>query len=255
MTSVIVKRRKEAAVLTINRPEQRNAINYDVMDNLMDAIRMAEEDERVNYIILTGSGEKAFCSGGDLAAFQGLHTKQQAYPMLRKMGNVLDRLFFCKKPTIALLNGHAVGGGSELAIACDYRVARSGIQVGFIQGSIGLTTGWGGATYALTRMDSGNALQMLMSADRYSAEAAAENGYLTYITKETNWQDAAYEYAEKLLNRSPLILSSYKNYWLSSLDEVDIRKRVENEISNCATLWATDEHHQAVEAFLSKTNR
>ncbi len=255
MTSVIVSKRKEAAVLTINRPEQRNAINYDVMDKLMDSIKNAEEDERVKYIILTGSGEKAFCSGGDLNSFYDLRTEQQAYPMLRKMGDVLDRLFFCKKPTVALLNGHAVGGGSELAIACDFRIARSDIQVGFIQGSIGLTTGWGGATYTLTRMDSGKALQMLMSADRYSAEMATENGYLTYITKETNWQNEAYDYIEKLLKRSPLILSSYKNYWLSSLDETNIRKRVENEISNCATLWATDEHHQAVEVFLSKKNR
>ncbi|MCA0174420.1 enoyl-CoA hydratase/isomerase family protein [Bacillus sp. RAR_GA_16] len=144
MTSVTVTQRNRAAIITIHRPEQRNAINYEVMDQLSQAIEKAEGDNGVSYIVLTGSGDRVFCSGGDVRAFQELRTEDQAYPMLRKMGNVLDRLFFCKKPTVALLNGHAVGGGLELAMACDYRIARKNMQVGFIQGSIGLTTGWGG---------------------------------------------------------------------------------------------------------------
>ncbi|WP_226658380.1 enoyl-CoA hydratase/isomerase family protein [Pseudalkalibacillus hwajinpoensis] len=252
MTSVIVARRNQAAIITIHRPEQRNAINFEVMDQLTHAIETVEADESVSYIVLTGSGEKVFCSGGDVRAFQELQTEDQAYPMLRKMGNVLDRLFFCKKPTVALLNGHAVGGGLELAMACDYRVARANIQVGFIQGSIGLTTGWGGSTYALTRMNHSEALTMLMSADRYSSEEALMNGCLSYVTRELPWKEEAYHYIENLLKRSPLILSAYKTYWLNSLDRNFIRLRVEEEIKSCACLWATEEHHRAVEAFLNR---
>ncbi|WP_273850310.1 enoyl-CoA hydratase/isomerase family protein [Guptibacillus spartinae] len=252
MTSVIVTRRNQAAIITIYRPKQRNAINYEVMDQLSQAIETAEADEGINYIVLTGSGDKVFCSGGDVKAFQELQTEDQAYPMLRKMGDVLDRLFFCKKPTVALLNGHAVGGGLELAMACDFRVARANIQVGFIQGSIGLTTGWGGSTYALTRMNQSEALTMLMSADRYSSEEALKNGCLTYVTHDDQWEESAYLYIENLLKRAPLILSAYKNYWLNSLDCHSIRLRVEEEIKSCACLWATDEHHRAVEAFLNR---
>ncbi|WLR59654.1 enoyl-CoA hydratase/isomerase family protein [Guptibacillus hwajinpoensis] len=252
MTSVKVERRKEAAILTINRPEQRNAINHEVMDQLMKAIDKAESDPNVKYLVVTGGGDKVFCSGGDVKAFKELYTEEQAYTMLRKMGDVLDRLFFCKKPTVALLNGHAVGGGLELAIACDFRIAKKNIQVGFIQGSIGLTTGWGGSTYALTRMNHGEAMKMLMSADRYSDQEALENGCLTYVTTDHSFQDDSYQYIENLLKRSPLILSTYKSYWLTSLDQNLIRDRVEEEIRSCAILWATEEHHQAVATFLNK---
>ncbi|PFG12863.1 enoyl-CoA hydratase/isomerase family protein [Bacillus sp. es.036] len=254
MTSVIVEHRNHAAIVTIHRPEQRNAINDGVMEQLMHAVEQAEANESVSYIVITGSGENVFCSGGDLKAFQGLKTAEQAYPMLRKMGDVLDRLFFCKKPTVALLNGHAVGGGLELAMACDYRIARKNTKVGFIQGSIGLTTGWGGSTYALTRMNHTEALKMLMSADRYSSEEAFLSGCLTYITNDLPWEEDAYRYIENLLKRSPLILSTYKTYWLNSLDPHLIRHRVEEEIRSCARLWDTEEHHQAVKAFLNKNS-
>lgn len=254
MTSVTVTQRNRAAIITIHRPEQRNAINYEVMDQLSQAIEKAEGDNGVSYIVLTGSGDRVFCSGGDVRAFQELRTEDQAYPMLRKMGNVLDRLFFCKKPTVALLNGHAVGGGLELAMACDYRIARKNMQVGFIQGSIGLTTGWGGSTYALTRMNQAEALKMLMSANRYSSEEALINGCLTYVTNDSRWEEDAYRYIQDLLKRSPSILSTYKKYWLNSLDPLRIRQRVEEEIRSCARLWATEEHHLAVKAFLTRNS-
>ncbi|MBN8207365.1 enoyl-CoA hydratase/isomerase family protein [Bacillus sp. NTK071] len=255
MSSLLEVRRDGAAILTINRSEQRNAINYDVMGEMLEAISRAEDDPSVSYIVVTGSGERAFCSGGDVRDFYDLRTEEEAYPMLRKMGDVLERLFFCKKPTVALLNGHAVGGGSELAIACDYRISRRDVQVGFIQGSIGLTTGWGGTVYALERMSADHALQMLMSADRYSADEALKKGYITYITTTANWQSEAYEYISNLFKRSSPILSSYKMYWLNRLDEGKIRERIEQEIRNCAILWAKDEHHTAVEAFLNKKNK
>ncbi|WP_394175075.1 enoyl-CoA hydratase/isomerase family protein [Guptibacillus hwajinpoensis] len=255
MSSLLESRKDGAAILTINRSLQRNAINYDVMEEMLEAINRAEADSSVSYIIVTGSGEQSFCSGGDVREFHNLRTEEEAYPMLRKMGTVLERLFLCKKPTVALLNGHAVGGGSELAIACDFRISRSNIQVGFIQGSIGLTTGWGGTVFALERMKSDHAMQMLISADRYSAEEAFEKGYITYITKSANWHSEAYEYIGNLFKRSSPILSSYKMYWLSRLDQDKLSERIEQEIRNCARLWAKDEHHIAVEAFLKRKKK
>lgn len=250
--SLLVEKVNRAAVLTINRPNQRNAINYQVMDELRDAIRDAESDQSVSYIVITGTGDRAFCGGGDVASFVSLRTKEDAYPMLRKMGDVLDELFFCKKPTVALLNGHAVGGGCELAVACDYRIARSGVTIGFIQGSIGITTGWGGSVYAMERLNSTVAMEMLMSGKRYSPEEAKELGFLTYIMKEENWKVEAQGVIENLLPHSSQILETYKQHWLNSLDRKSITSRIEKEILACATLWESEEHHLAVEKFLNK---
>lgn len=253
MNDLLFEKKNRSAVLTINRPEQRNAINYNVMDELSSAIKAAELDKDVSYIVLTGSDERAFCGGGDLTAFHKLRTKEDAFPMLRKMGNVLEQLFFCSKPTVALLNGHAVGGGCELAVACDYRFARSGIKLGFIQGSIGITTGWGGSAFAFERMDSSKAMEMLMSGKRYTAEQAKQLGFLTYILEEDNWKEEAHHAMEELLPHSTPILKAYKKYWLESLDYSAITKRIQHEIHSCSELWESDEHHKAVEKFLNKS--
>ncbi|MCA0987964.1 enoyl-CoA hydratase/isomerase family protein [Guptibacillus algicola] len=252
MTSLLYEKKNRAAMLTINRPNQRNAINYDVMDEFRHAIKTAEEDPSVSYIVITGSGDRAFCGGGDLASFHHLRTKEEAYPMLRKMGSVLEQVFFCKKPTVALLNGHAVGGGCELSVACDYRIARRGIKMGFIQGSIGITTGWGGTVYAMERMGSTKAMEMLMSGKRYTPEEAYPLGFLTYILQEDQWEEEAERVIRTLLPHSSTILQTYKKHWLDSLDQSMISERIEREILSCSELWESEEHHKAVEKFLNK---
>ncbi|WP_377889374.1 enoyl-CoA hydratase/isomerase family protein [Alkalihalobacillus sp. R86527] len=252
MKSLLYEKRNGAAILTINRPKQRNAINYDVMDEFSHAIKAAEEDQSISYIIITGTGEQAFCGGGDLASFHHLRTKEDAYPMLRKMGDVLEQVFFCKKPTVALLNGHAVGGGCELAVACDYRIARSGITMGFIQGSIGITTGWGGTVYAMERLGSTKAMEMLMSGKRYTPEEASGLGFLTYIVQEDRWEEDAEKVTQTLLPHSSTILQTYKKHWLDSLDRSLITERIEREITSCSELWESEEYHSAVERFLNK---
>ncbi|MCA0174419.1 enoyl-CoA hydratase/isomerase family protein [Bacillus sp. RAR_GA_16] len=103
-------------------------------------------------------------------------------------------------------------------------------------------------------MNQAEALKMLMSANRYSSEEALINGCLTYVTNDSRWEEDAYRYIQDLLKRSPSILSTYKKYWLNSLDPLRIRQRVEEEIRSCARLWATEEHHLAVKAFLTRNS-
>ncbi|WP_110929319.1 enoyl-CoA hydratase/isomerase family protein [Bacillus massiliglaciei] len=236
--------------ITINRPEKRNAVNFQLMDELRTVLDEAERNPAVKILILTGSGTKAFCSGGDLGEFHSLHTEQEAYQMLSKMGSLVRDLAFLRKPTVAYLNGSAVGGGCEIAAACDFRIARSGVKLGFIQGTLGITTGWGGASLLLEKLPVQNALKMLMESGIYSAEEAMELGFISCISNETN----PALHLENLLKREAEILSSYKNILINKWEASGLKERMEEEIRKCAVLWASESHHQAVKDFLQKKN-
>ena len=124
---------------TINREEKRNAINYAVMDGLKEVITYIKNHDDVRFLVVTGAGEKSFCSGGDLSEFHSLETEEEAFGMLNKMGQILYDLATLPVPTIALINGTAVGGGCEIATACDFRLIASHAKAGFIQGSLAIT--------------------------------------------------------------------------------------------------------------------
>jgi enoyl-CoA hydratase/carnithine racemase len=237
--------------ITLNRPNVRNAINYEVMEKLKDLLNKARTDDDVKVLVITGSGAKAFCSGGDLSAFHSLKTEDEAYRMLSKMGIVLDELFFFSKPTVALLNGSAVGGGCEIAAACDIRLARAEAKVGFIQGQLGITTGWGGGSYLLERIGQNEAMDLLYSSTPVTAKQGMDHGFIQYVIKGDVIKEA-----ERYLNRytvPPLgVVKSYKALQLQRYDRKKIKESVQKEIARCSLLWATDEHHKRVEAFFKK---
>src|SRR5690554_2130124 len=118
-------------LFTITREDKRNAINFEVMEGLTLAIERAKEAD-VKILAITGEGDKAFCSGGDLSVFHELRTDEKAYEVLSKMGNILYQLTMLEKPTAAILNGLSLGGGCEIAAACDFRIGKKGIEAGFI---------------------------------------------------------------------------------------------------------------------------
>jgi enoyl-CoA hydratase/carnithine racemase len=237
--------------ITINRPQVRNAINYEIMKCFHELLKKAREDDDVKVLVITGAGTQAFCSGGDLGAFHSLKTEQEAKGMLMKMGKVLEEIFFFPKPTVALLNGFAVGGGCELAAACDIRLARAEAKVGFIQGRLGITTGWGGGSYLLERINQHNAMDLLYSSAPITAKQAMDKGFIQYIIKGSSLKET-----ERFLSRytkQPLgVILSYKTLQLQRLDKNKIKSNVQDEIIRCSKLWATDEHHKRVNEFLNK---
>jgi len=236
-------------VFTINRPEKRNAISYEVMDGLEEALKRSEEGDN-KALVITGAGERAFCSGGDLSVFHNLRTEKEAFEMLSRMSNILTKLFFHPKPTIAFMNGTAVGGGCELASACDYRIANKHVKAGFIQGTLAITTGWGGATFLSEKLLPANAMRMLMEASLYDAYQLKELGFIQAIVEGELLEDYKNQ-VEKIIMLESDVLKAYKKIFINKWMQADVVHRVEQEVRNCSILWEGEAHHQQVSKFLN----
>ncbi|MFS0778750.1 enoyl-CoA hydratase/isomerase family protein [Neobacillus sp. 3P2-tot-E-2] len=250
MSFSIEKREKGYLLFTITRSEKRNAVNYDVMQGLTEAISLMN-DPTIKALVITGEGDQAFCSGGDLSVFHQLQTKEEAYGMLSKMSHILYSLATLTKPTIALLNGTAVGGGCELAAACDFRLAREGIRAGFVQGKQAITTGWGGGTILSEKLPAARSMMLLMEAEIQTAEYLKEAGFIDQVYSN-NYISACETFMEKLLAVDLKVLESYKMMWILKWEENKLRERIEKEVRNCSVLWESESHHEYVQNFISK---
>lgn len=238
---------------TINRPHKHNAINGEVMKGLKEAIFYARNTATSKMFVITGAGEKSFCSGGDLSEFHSLRTEQEAHEMLSEMGSILYDLATLPMPTIALVNGTAVGGGCEIATACDFRLMKNTAKAGFIQGSLAIITGWGGSTYLFERgLKQDDALKMLLEAKPYPADYLKFNGWATELYEDDH-ELALERFIQNLLAVHPSVHQTYKKVLLAKWNETNVHQRVLNEIRQCAILWEQDAHHEAVARFLNKS--
>ncbi|MBM7647230.1 enoyl-CoA hydratase/carnithine racemase [Bacillus ectoiniformans] len=236
----------------ITRQDKRNAVNFGVMEGLKQALKQAKADD-VRALVITGEGDQAFCSGGDLSVFHELRTEEQAYSMLSQMGHILYELATLPKPTVALINGTAVGGGCEIATACDFRIAKAGVKMGFIQGTLAITTGWGGGTLLFERIAHGDALKLLTAAHVHKAEELESIGFINRVVNEAN-HEAAEEFLKEELAIHSTVLSAYKQMLIRKWQETNIAERMEKETRQCAILWEADAHHEAVDRFLNKSS-
>ncbi|WP_243289984.1 enoyl-CoA hydratase/isomerase family protein [Bacillus sp. FJAT-47783] len=238
--------------IQINRPEIRNAIDEEVMDKLKYVLHQVKATNETKALVITGAGDRAFCSGGDLSVFHELKSQQDAYQMLSKMRDILYEWMMLPIPTFALLNGSAVGGGCELATACDFRIARENIKIGFIQGKLAITTGWGGASMLFEKLPYDKALSMLMSAKVYTSEEAYQLGFVTkLIHEQQDFKTEAYHYIEEKTTCSKDVLKAYKSLKIAEWEK-GLKKRMEEEILQCSILWEKEEHLQAVDQFLNR---
>lgn len=251
MKKVIVSNKGEGIVeIKLNRPEIRNAIDLDVMDELRRMIKKIKLDHSIKGVVITGEGEQAFCSGGDLSVFHQLTTQKEAYQMLSNMGEILYEWMLLPQPTFALLNGTAVGGGCEIASACDFRIAKKSISVGFIQGALAITTGWGGASMLFEKLPYDKALRMLLSAKKMSAEEAFELGFISKLVSDHNFYDEGYQFIKETIRSNAEVLRAYKQIKISEWEK-GLKEKMENEILRCSILWEKEEHINAVNHFLN----
>ncbi|MBM7578396.1 enoyl-CoA hydratase/isomerase family protein [Jeotgalibacillus terrae] len=247
----MIHKKNHALIFTIDRPDKRNAVNNEVMDGLEKAVREAEHNNAIKALIITGKGDEAFCSGGDLQEFHKLKTQKESYKMLSKMGGILYRVATLNKVTVAFINGTAIGGGCEIATACDYRIARPGVKMGFVQGNLAITTGWGGGTLLYERLPSNQAFRLLTEAKIHSEETLKELGFIDQTVSASSAEDMIDLFKDVFKKTGP-VLSAYKKMLNRKWASGDLRDRMESEIHECSVLWEKDEHHEAVEKFLNK---
>jgi len=250
--SFIISREENMLRFTINRTEIRNAINHEVIAGLEQLVVDVHNDSTIQFVVITGEGNDAFCSGGDLSIFHGLHTAQDAFPMLNRMAEALYAVATLPVPVIALVNGHAVGGGCEIATACDFRIVSSHAKCGFIQGSLAITSGWGGGTYLLEKLARQDlAMKMLCEAKPLLASELIENGWATQLY-DGNKEQALQAFLDSMKKVEASVHHAYKQMLLRKWSAQKLLEQINEEVKACSILWEADEHHVAVQKFLTK---
>jgi enoyl-CoA hydratase len=227
------------AVITINRPNARNAIAPQTMDQLEQAIAGAEG---ALCLVIRGEGDKAFVSGGDLKELSSLRTEGQAAAMAWRMRSICDELANFPAPVVAALNGHALGGGAEVAVAADVRVAADDIKIGFNQVSLEIMPAWGGAERLAALVGRGRALMLAGTGTVLTADQAERVGLVDRVlpraTFETEWRSLA----RALTNRPA-----------GEIKRVIKGVPADDAVAAFASLWVSDEHWAAADRVMNRS--
>jgi len=205
---VAVERRGPLAIWTIDRPDRRNALSRAVVREIGRLSREARSDGTLRAIILTGTGELAFCAGADLKERQGMNEEdvRDFLSLYRVSFRDLDQLPI---PTIAAINGVAFGGGLELALACDFRVAARHAEIGLTETSLGIIPGAGGTQRLVRAIGAAKAKELIIFAKRLKAQEAAALGVINRVADEgQSALDAAIAMAEPLLTAAPIAIAA-----------------------------------------------
>ncbi|QFF98364.1 enoyl-CoA hydratase/isomerase family protein [Psychrobacillus glaciei] len=242
----------EILIFEINRPTIHNAINKEVIEGFKQFIHSVKTNKTIKLAVITGAGDKSFCSGGDLTVFHQLKTEKESFGMLSEIAKILYEVATLSIPTMALINGTAVGGGCEIATLCDYRLVKKEAKCGFIQGKLAITSGWGGGTYLFEKgMKHDYALRMLTEAEPYSADQLLSIGWATELF-EGDKLAALNKFTRKMIVPHSSVLQAYKTQVIRKWEQTKLYERVMEEVATCAVLWEQEIHHEAVDLFLEK---
>lgn len=237
--------------LTLNRPEVRNAIDDEIMRLLSGHLDRLAEDESLRAVILTGAGGEAFCAGGDLKWLQSFDTGEAGGAISRRMQDILFRLSNLPVPVIGVLNGYALGGGTEIALSCDMRVMEESAYLSFKQARVGLMTGWGGGARLLRIAGYARAMELLTTCRELPAREALAIGVANAIAPDGGGLAEGKRIAAAIAKAAPLAVRSIKKLLIEA-SERTLAGAAELEATLFAELWASEDHGEAVDAFFEK---
>lgn len=247
--NLIIEKKEAISIITINRPDKLNALNKNTIQEIGEAVKSAEKDDSVRAIILTGSGNKAFVAGADISEFSNF-SEEEGAGLARHGHDVFNAIEQCSKPVIAAVNGFALGGGCELAMACHIRVAATNAKFGQPEVKLGLIPGYGGTQRLTLLIGKTKALELLMTAEMINAEYALHLGLVNYVSEPENLLSKCLELATKISQQAPLaiaaIIKSVNAYYENDSDGYA------TEIAEFGKCFITEDFIEGTAAFLEK---
>jgi enoyl-CoA hydratase len=248
--NILYEKKGAIAYITVNRPKVLNALTNATMEELRSAFTSAQADETVRVVILTGAGEKAFIAGADIGELAQLDPVA-AMGYLRRNQAVLDLIENLGKPTIACINGFALGGGCEVAMACSLRLASENAKLGLPEPRLGIIPGWGGTQRLPRLVGKGIALQLLLSAENISAQEARRIGLVNEVVAAADLMVRAEAIANKIIANAPRAVHSILEAVNRGL-EVPLAEGLYLEASLLAICCSTEDKNEGTKAFLEK---
>ena len=250
MSAVLTEVADRILTVTVNRPEKLNALNPEVMDGLAAAFGSARLDDAVGGVILTGAGEKAFIAGADITTFRTF-SPVSARAFARRGQAVLDGIETLGKPVIAAVNGYALGGGCEVALACTLRIASKNAKLGQPEVNLGMIPGYGGSQRLSRLVGKGRALEILLTGDMVSADEAYRIGLVNRVVEPSDLLPASREILKKILAKAPVAIRYALDAVNAGLD-MPFAAAEDHEATLFGLCFATEDVKEGVSAFLEK---
>lgn len=249
-----VERRDSVLHVTIDRPAQRNPLSTEVLGELRDAFTAAADDTSLRAAVVSGAGDKSFAAGGDLKEFDRLRSTDDAERLWAHANEALRAVREFPLPVIAALNGVALGGGAELAVACDFRVAAAHAAIGFVQGRLNICTGFGGGADLVALLGAGRALSVLVGAETMPAARAREVGLVDDVAAQGESLEQCVErFLAPMRAQAPQVLRAFKAIALGERMSLTRAQREQREREVFVHTWVHPDHWQASERFLSRS--
>ncbi|CAN5857857.1 enoyl-CoA hydratase-related protein [soil metagenome] len=247
--TLLVTIAERVATITVNRPDRRNALNAAVRRDILEALDELRGEDEVRVLVFTGAGDKAFIAGADITEFAERTPLEQRSVMEGR--RIFDEIAVYPKPTIAMINGFALGGGCELALACDMRIAGRSARFGQPEIRLGLIPG-GGGTQRLPRLvGAGRALRMILTGELISADEAATMGLADLVVDDDELLTRTVEMARAIAKHSPIALRLAKAA-VSAASETPLTAGLALERELFITAFASEDRREGVSAFLEK---
>ena len=248
--NILVTVENHIGQITINRPSKLNALNVATIQELHNAFEALESNNDVNVIIITGEGEKAFVAGADISEFANFSVEEGAQLAAQGQELLFDFVENLKIPVIAAVNGFALGGGLELAMACHFRIASDNAKMGLPEVSLGVIPGYGGTQRLPQLIGKGRAMELIMTAGMIDAETAKNYGLVNHVVPQSELLEFTKSIAAKIIRNSPMAISkAIKAINASYKDGVN---GFETEIRNFGKCFGTEDFKEGTTAFLEK---
>jgi enoyl-CoA hydratase len=235
--------------ITINRPDKMNALNFQTLDEIRFVMGEAYDNPEVKGIIITGEGEKAFVAGADISEFSQLN-EINSRKISENGQDTFSLIEKCPKPVIAAVNGFALGGGCELALACHMRVASDNAKMGLPEVTLGILPGYGGTQRLTLLVGKGKAFEMIMTGDMITAEHALHIGFVNYVVPQSELLAKCEEILNKIIQRAPVAVAQIVECVNAVYNET--KDGYEVEANSFAICTKTEDFKEGTSAFLAK---